>query len=241
MENGEQNVSRFWKYGVIGADQLVEDLTAWNQLFIAGRLQKPVLKLDSDYFTHQSMQIDDARRQNLKAAAATALSILPHNFSESDLYYMISSLSYAGDVRLLFGAENPNKLSNMIYTRNALNKFRDTFSSTLETLESRGLLYRDRKPSLLSSPVEGFPIYKFEQNPGQKPELIRQFLPERARDAIFRDASSIDDLTQNTKNYVFRTVRSSSSKQFVNNLLMNNPLKSWKYATAKMAKGLLRK
>jgi translocator assembly and maintenance protein 41 len=237
----EEIGSQYWKYGVIGVDNLVNDLTTWEHLFIAGRLHKPVLDLDSNYFSHRLEDIREARKTNMKAAAAAAMVILPQNFSELDLYYVISGLSYAGDVRLLFGAENPNKLSNMIYKRpQSLHRFRKTFETTLENLESRGLLLRSRKPSTAGSPLD-IPIYKFEQNPAMKPELLRSHLPHSVQDAVFLNAESADDLSNQLKNHVFKTVRRSTAKQFVNNLLMNSPLKSSKYAIAKLAKGLLKR
>jgi len=237
----EEIGSQYWKYGVIGVEQLVEDLTTWNHLFIAGRLHKPVLDLDVSYFSHTAMDIKDARRQNLKAAAAAAMIILPQNFSELDLYYVISSLSYAGDIRLLLGAENPKKLENIIYkSPKALLRFRNHFAKTLESLEERGLLHRSRKPSSIGSPTD-VSIFKFEQDLSMKPELLRSQLPDRVQDEIWKQAQSAADLDKCMKDYVIKTVRRSSTKQLFNNVLMNSPLKSSKYALAKLAKGLLRR
>lgn len=233
--------SRFWKYGVVGVDQLEEDLTNWNHLFVAGRLQKPTLKLDSDYFTHKSVSLEQARGANLRSAIAAALVMMPQNFSELDLYYVIASLSYAGDIRLLLRAENPQKLSNMIYnSTNAVNRFREHFRESLEEFEAAELIHRARKPSTFGSPVD-VPIFKFEQDPAKKPEIARSYFPIKMRDEIYAHSKAAEDLATNTHKYVFNTVRRSSSKQFVNNLLMNNPLKSSKYAFAKLAKGLLKR
>jgi translocator assembly and maintenance protein 41 len=233
--------SQYWKYGVISTNDLLEDLNTWNHLFIAGRLQKPVLDLDSSYFSYAVEKIQEGRKANLKAAAAAAMIILPQNFSELDLYYIISSLSYAGDIRLLLGAENPDKLNNMVYNRpNSLIRFRKLFDETLSHLESKDLLLRSRKPSSFGTP-HGLPVHKFEQNPTMKPELLRSFLPVPVQDAILHNAHGINDLDHQMREYVFKTVRRSSSKQFVNNILMNDPLKSTKYAIAKLTKGLLRR
>lgn len=233
--------SRFWKYGVIGVEQLEEDLTTWNHLFVAGRLQKPILKLDSEYATHRSVDLEEARGANLRSAIAAALVMMPQNFSELDLYYVISSISYAGDIRLLLRAENPQKLTNMIYnSTNAVNRFREHFRQSLEEFEAADLIHRARKPSAFGSPVD-VPIFKFEQNPAKKPEIARSYFPVKMRDEIYAHSKSAEDLATNTHKYVFNTVRRSSSKQFMNNLLMNNPLKSSKYAFAKLAKGLLKR
>lgn len=226
---------------MIGVDQLEEDLLTWNHLFVAGRLQKPILKLDSNYFTNKTVDLEVARTMNLRAAVAAALVMMPQNFSELDLYYVISSLSYAGDIRLLLRAENPQKLANMIYNRpHAVHRFREHFKESLTEFESSGVVQRSRKPSSFGSPID-VPIFKFEQNPGKKPDLVSQYFPNNMKDQIYAHSKSAEDLAKNTHQYVFNTVRKSSSRQLVNNILMNNPLKSSKYAFAKLTKGLLKR
>lgn len=40
---GPQGKERVIKYGVISMDQLKRDLREWDSLYVAGRLQKPVI------------------------------------------------------------------------------------------------------------------------------------------------------------------------------------------------------
>ena len=63
------------KYGVIGAQLLYDDLQHWDSLYIAGRVQKPVLML-KDY-----AKLPIARKNNLDAAFTMALLLLPEQFS----------------------------------------------------------------------------------------------------------------------------------------------------------------
>ncbi len=63
------------KYGVIGAQLLYDDLHHWDSLYIAGRMQKPVLML-KDY-----AKLPIARKNNLDAAFTLALLLLPEQFS----------------------------------------------------------------------------------------------------------------------------------------------------------------
>ena len=63
------------KYGVIGAQLLYDDLHHWDSLYIAGRVQKPVLML-KDY-----AKLPIARKNNLDAAFTLALLLLPEQFS----------------------------------------------------------------------------------------------------------------------------------------------------------------
>lgn len=63
------------KYGVIGTQLLYDDLQYWDSLYIAGRMQKPVLML-KDY-----AKLPMARKNNLDAAFTLALLLLPQCFS----------------------------------------------------------------------------------------------------------------------------------------------------------------
>lgn len=63
------------KYGVIGTQLLYDDLQHWDSLYIAGRMQKPVLML-KDY-----AKLPLARKNNLDAAFTMALLLLPECFS----------------------------------------------------------------------------------------------------------------------------------------------------------------
>ncbi|KAK6390511.1 hypothetical protein LTR65_005635 [Meristemomyces frigidus] len=98
------------KYGVVNLDTLGKDLTDWNTLYLAGRLQKPVKILRDDPRMRLANQV------NLISALRTALLMLPEKFSERQLYERIAGLSYLGDPRMnpYITSENPNKVSNIV-------------------------------------------------------------------------------------------------------------------------------
>lgn len=96
------------KYGVTSIDNLVTDLSTWDNLYLAGRLQKPV-KILRDH-----PQVRLANQHNLIAALRTALLLLPPDFSEAELYSTIAGLSYLGDPRMSLPTENKNKVSNIV-------------------------------------------------------------------------------------------------------------------------------
>lgn len=98
------------KYGVVNLDTLSSDLSEWNTLYLAGRLQKPVKILRDDPRVRLANQV------NLISALRTALLMLPENFTERQLYERIAGLSYMGDPRMnsYFSGENPNKVSNIV-------------------------------------------------------------------------------------------------------------------------------
>jgi len=95
------------KYGVVRTERLVKDLSTWEELYVAGRMQKPVLTLVED------PRVRDAQESNKASALAAAMLLLPKRFSETDLFRMICGLSYAGDVRMAFMAEDLSKVDNL--------------------------------------------------------------------------------------------------------------------------------
>lgn len=63
------------KYGVIGKETLCRDLTLWDTLYAAGRLQKPVLTLVED------PDVAKACSKNHLSALTTSLLLLPEQFT----------------------------------------------------------------------------------------------------------------------------------------------------------------
>lgn len=97
--------SRFMKYGVISVRKILEDLTNWRYLYIAGRLHKPI-RIVKEF----SPLVIEAIKRNRENALRVALLLLPDDFSELDLYIYIAQISYMGDPRMSIG-ENPKKVS----------------------------------------------------------------------------------------------------------------------------------
>jgi translocator assembly and maintenance protein 41 len=114
------------KYGVTNIDTLSRDLKTWDTLYLAGRLQKPVQILRDDPSITLSYQA------NLIAATRTALLMLPERFTEYQLYSTITGISYLGDPRMSVGAENPNKIDNIV--DNQLAHFRLLYGKVIEQL-----------------------------------------------------------------------------------------------------------
>ncbi|KAI9014725.1 mitochondrial matrix Mmp37 [Gaertneriomyces semiglobifer] len=113
------------KYGVVSMDTLIRDLSDWETLYLAGRLSKPVKILRDD------ARVTIANRKNQRSTLRTALLLLPHEFSEEDLFLTIAGLSYRGDFRMTVG-ENPHKLYNMVATQ--MDLFREIYKPIIEDL-----------------------------------------------------------------------------------------------------------
>ncbi|KAK2630557.1 hypothetical protein QTJ16_001377 [Diplocarpon rosae] len=114
------------KYGVVNLDTLCTDLSEWTTLYLAGRLQKPVKILRDDPRVRLANQV------NLLSALRTALLLLPPNFTEQELYSVISAISYMGDPRMAFPTENKSKIANIV--GNNLPHFRRLYSPLVENL-----------------------------------------------------------------------------------------------------------
>lgn len=95
------------KYGTVGLDAVRQDLLEWTHLYVAGRLQKPVLHLCTDAGVMEGIG------RNLHHAVAAALLLLPREFDAAALYRTITALSYMGDVRMGL-AEDGKKVDRIV-------------------------------------------------------------------------------------------------------------------------------
>ncbi|GAB0090502.1 Phosphatidate cytidylyltransferase, mitochondrial [Sergentomyia squamirostris] len=107
------------KYGVTRKSDLIKDLTHWQEVYLSGRLQKPV-----QFIQEPDEIIRKALRRNLQTALTVALLLLPEKFNDYNLFHTIAQLSYSGDFRMIFG-ENPNKVKNIVQPQ--LDSFRELY------------------------------------------------------------------------------------------------------------------
>lgn len=123
--------NKMYKYGVVQMDDLTQDMLNWENLYLSGRLQKPVRIIVDN------MDMQNVNLVNLRAASAAALLLLPSKFTERELYAKICSLSYMGDLRMLF-AEDKNKVRKIVDGQFEL--FRNMYNPIVEEFVNKQLL-----------------------------------------------------------------------------------------------------
>ena len=241
------------KYGVVSWEDLHQDLTQWECLYLAGRLHKPtlpIMKPIPDEFVA-------AQHTNLQAAISTAL-LLSTNVDYpssnknvipwSTLYSLIASLSYTGDFRMTMGgvAEDPQKIKKLINAPGQLQRFDDMYrkpSTLLEPFERLGLLTChdghggggiewDSSNWSARNEICNYLPTKLWQNP-----LIGRIHATQADNFDDNILTTIqqDNLTKALTTIVAPAARYQSFK----GIFTLGFRKSLQYATAKLSKGLL--
>ncbi|KAM7535653.1 hypothetical protein Aperf_G00000096051 [Anoplocephala perfoliata] len=144
------------KYGVVGINQLLTDLNTWCDLYIAGRLQKPVIFIPQ---CGSSLKLDYSLTTNLRSALAFALLQLDFPLLKEDsLYHSLASISYRGDWRLYFG-EDKKKIERLITGEPRRKGFRELYLPILAS-EPFSSLFTLEVPSDLKSDLRIFPRKK---------------------------------------------------------------------------------
>ncbi|XP_048500351.1 uncharacterized protein LOC104908369 isoform X3 [Beta vulgaris subsp. vulgaris] len=120
-----------FKYGVVRVHDLVEDVLNWETFYLSGRLQKPV------HVLVDNLEVSNINSSNLRAATSAALLFLPPNFTQEEFYAKICSLSYKGDLRMLF-AEDRHKVKKIV--QGQFDLFKGIYKPVLEEFATKGLL-----------------------------------------------------------------------------------------------------
>lgn len=240
---------RMIKYGVIQREALVRDLLSWDTLYIAGRLQKPVMIIKSNE------EIDRAMEVNRKHAVKAAVLLLPKIFSEVDLFLSIASLSYIGDPRMFLG-ENPRKVINLVMP--IVPHYRSMYQSTLSSLlaEPIALPIAGTKEHVIASPdailrhVTNQPENIYMQEGSREarwslctslPLSMRRLLLLRSRTRIKVLLKDKPPTRTSIRAALASLVARSASSQSLKGLLTVGVVKSAKYLLAKLGKRLFGK
>ncbi len=164
------------KYGVVNLDTLCRDLSEWDTLYLAGRLQKPVKILRDDPRVRLANQV------NLISAVRTALLLLPSKFTEQDLYKTVAGISYLGDPRMSLGGENLNKVANIVIHQ--LPNFRRLYAPLIENLPN--VSFQDSRcssPSWVDDPDTNATLGQ-DMDPMKRGNMVRR-LPKIFRERLY--------------------------------------------------------
>lgn len=228
---------KYFKYGIVDSELLLESLESWNSFFIAGRYHKPTLSIDFPYDDLVKEQVEIYKDQlqlsqtsNLLAAMSYSLLLLPEEFSETELYFTISSMSYLGDIRQVFKAEDPNKIENMVFK--SFNKFQELYKPTIDEFVSSAYIDDISKPESQER--------RFKQVMPKRRDHTKICLPITYQNRIIDIRKDFESTSDAAKYVLYSNNRRETTAQMRNLTLMNNPIKSMKYVAAKYLKRVIK-
>eukprot|EP00750_Incisomonas_marina_P021870 INCI4777.1.p1 GENE.INCI4777.1~~INCI4777.1.p1 ORF type:complete len:393 (-),score=56.24 INCI4777.1:795-1973(-) len=250
------------KYGVMSVAALKQDLAQWNSLYAAGRLHKPVLiSHDATSWPGGSpkgeLSISELQQKNLTAALAAAILLLPPpvapggagtsgsiTVSALDLFCLAASVSYVGDPRLAVGAENPNKVYNIVapHVPEFLNWYKHALAELWPIVHAAGDV--DDVEDLIQTEESGETHVAFNIDRGSSAAIhtLLEKLPPPVLGALggTNSAALQEDLHLKLRETLGRVVASSATPQTLKGLLSAGPARSVEYALQKLAKGILK-
>lgn len=225
------------KYGVISKTALIDDLLDWKDLYISGRLQKPVEIVREP----SSSKIQNALELNLQSAVRAALLLLSKEFNEFELYCAITSLSYNGDFRMIFG-ENKNKVQNIVNPQ--LENFRNLYAPIVEVFHDvldcpqqsdsplGGICRQDKSPDAILQHLNQLPKFPVRR-------IVREWNRGRYRmdtEDVLRAVACSPQCQDIVRKSLADIVWQSSVKQSIKNIPTAGIAKSLNYSWDKALK-----
>ncbi|KAK8472367.1 hypothetical protein PHAVU_002G188100 [Phaseolus vulgaris] len=190
-----------------------------------------------------NLDVNSTNSVNLRAAVSAALLLLPSEFTEEDLYAKVCSLSYMGDVRMLF-AEDKNKVKKIVSGQFDL--FHSMYKPFLEEYEAKKLL---RLSSTANNQIHISQDCDFSVDysiVSALPPLIRNQIrmKEGEKEKIWETGRAINDtrnsLREGAANCLQRILRRrvmiSSARQAVSGVLAVGAVNASRYLAKKVSK-----
>lgn len=226
------------KYGIISTKDLITDLLDWRDLYISGRLQKPVEIIRQP----TSSKVQNALDLNLQSAVRSALLLLPKQFTEFEFYCAITNLSYNGDFRMIFG-ENKNKVQNIVKPQienfrslyaPAVDVFRDVFDYPTPDDEENPIVKcrQDKSPPVVLQHLNQLPKFPVRR-------IVREWTRGRYRmdtEDVLRAVACSPKCQDIVRKSLADIVWQSSIKQSIKNIPTAGIGKSFEYAWSKALK-----
>lgn len=205
-----------YKMGVIEKSDVLDDLLNWKTFYIAGRFQKEMFTVKADE------QIEKANEINKRNALTIALLLLDKkNPTLNDLYEKICSLSYMGDSRKSFKAEDPNKIKKLASgSKEHFDKEYTKKTDLFEVNENEKIIIDKEKVLKM---IDKLPI-----------ELKIKICDEIGDKRI---SEAYDEIRTAITDYLTSIIKKSSMGQTKKGILTTGPKNSIGYALAKLKKG----
>ncbi len=210
-----------YKIGVVEKEDVIDDLLNWRTFYLAGRFQKEMYAAKGD------PDIERANEINKQNALVLGLLLVDYEYPTIDeLYENICSLSYMGDVRKNFNAEDPNKIKNIVKgSKDFLNReYRD--KTSLFKVDEEGVLDIDYLS--LRDEIDCLP----------------QDLSVKLKETMKKNRSQGRyelDVRDTIEEHLSGIIGPSSKAQTLKGIWTTGPVKSLKYAAAKLKKGSQKK
>lgn len=206
-----------YKMGVIEKRDVLDDLLNWKTFYIAGRFQKEMFTAIAD------PEIEKANEINKKNALTVALLLLDkENPTLDDLYQKICSLSYMGDNRNSFKAEDPNKIKKLA------SGSKDHFNKEYKDKTDLFVVNEDN-----TIDIDYKKVFKSMKTlPAKLKERIESSCDEKKT-----NEENINNIREVIVNYLTEVIKSSSFGQTRKGILTTGPANSISYAVAKLKKG----
>ncbi|MDD6388580.1 MAG: hypothetical protein PUA68_05925 [Bacilli bacterium] len=203
-----------YKIGVINKNDLSKDLIKWDNMYMAGRCQKPI----------STLKVRDKVKNEIIYNRLNALKIallLNHNktITEQELYETICSLSYIGDIRMTMHCENPDKIKNIV--NGSKIEFREIYNEVNDNLY-------DIKNNIISTNTD-----KILTSILDLPDSLLKYLHKH----MDLNNINIEELNNNIINYLKITNFKSSIAQPIKSIIINGTEKSLNYLKEKRKKG----
>lgn len=240
-------LSKRLKYGVVQIEDLQDDLQHWSYLYLAGRMQKPILPILENEASSSIRQLQESI--NLPAALATALLLLPNDpqkqhvsvsqdtntacmeATSTAVFRQIASLSYLGDFRVQWGAEDPQKVTRLVQGPGQFQRFQDLYADAAHSLQQAGILSCEQGPQSSKDGDCGATKWTWDTSPTAT-EFLYQYLPKKLQNATTSKALQCQ---------LAGIIAPAARYQSFKGIVTAGPIKAWHYAARKLSKGLLRR
>lgn len=204
---------------MIELEDLLNDLNDWKTLYVSGRLQKPTLLLEDKT---KPTEFNQSQNENLKHAIAVALSLIPsEKFNEMDLFNTITSISYQGDVRMKVGAENKNKIGNIVGAN--LTNFKELYEPFYSTFNLQ---------------VSNTNTNDFKIDSKTRLGVVVSHLPNSVKSKVLsKNVKTEEQLRSVVSDSISEIVSQTTTSQTLKGLFSSGVFESISYASRKLLKG----